>query len=215
MEKDIPGLALHKRVAIRRRRRGPLSSRPKCGSFSVFHPPALPESSAGVRWVGRGKDSRRKLFMICVSIARGRHRHVMAEHRHLVQQGAKLVELRLDYINGEVNLRRLITERALAGGDHLPARGRRRQIHRHRGSPAAAAADGDRRRGRIRRSGRGHRRPIPRFGKTKRIVSLHDFRKTPDEPGRDSRPAGGARCRHRQDGHDGQSAARQPADARI
>jgi len=49
--------------------------------------------------------------MICVSIARGRHRHMIAEHRHLVEQGAKLVELRLDYINGEVNLRRLLVDR--------------------------------------------------------------------------------------------------------
>jgi hypothetical protein len=36
---------------------------------------------------------------------------MMAEHRHLVDQGAKLVELRLDYINGEVNLKRLIADR--------------------------------------------------------------------------------------------------------
>ena len=49
--------------------------------------------------------------MICVSIARGRHRHMIAEHRHLVQQGAQLVELRLDYINGEVNLKRLLLDR--------------------------------------------------------------------------------------------------------
>ena len=49
--------------------------------------------------------------MICVSIGRGRHRHMIAEHRHLVSQGAKLVELRLDYINGDVNLKRLLTER--------------------------------------------------------------------------------------------------------
>ena len=49
--------------------------------------------------------------MICVSIGRGRHRHVVAEHRHLVDQGAKLVELRVDYINGEVNLRRLLVDR--------------------------------------------------------------------------------------------------------
>ena len=49
--------------------------------------------------------------MICVSIGRGRHRHMIAEHRHLVEQGAQLVELRLDYINGEVNLKRLIHER--------------------------------------------------------------------------------------------------------
>ncbi|MCE5266980.1 MAG: type I 3-dehydroquinate dehydratase, partial [Planctomycetaceae bacterium] len=49
--------------------------------------------------------------MICVSIGRGRHRHVLAEHRHLVDQGARLVELRLDYINGEVNLKRLVADR--------------------------------------------------------------------------------------------------------
>src|SRR3972149_11834672 len=49
--------------------------------------------------------------MICVSIGRGRHRHVLAEYRHLVEQGAKLVELRLDYINGDVSIKRLVTDR--------------------------------------------------------------------------------------------------------
>ena len=50
--------------------------------------------------------------MICVSIGRGRHKHMIAEHRHLVEQGAELVELRLDYIaNREVNLKRLIKDR--------------------------------------------------------------------------------------------------------
>ena len=49
--------------------------------------------------------------MICVSIGRGRHRHVIAEHRHLVEQGAKLVELRVDYINGEANIKRLVADR--------------------------------------------------------------------------------------------------------
>ena len=39
---------------------------------------------------------------------------MIAEHRHLVDQGAKLVELRLDYINGEVNLKRLIADRPSA-----------------------------------------------------------------------------------------------------
>ena len=43
--------------------------------------------------------------MICVSIGRGRHRHMIAEHRHLAEQGAKLVEFRLDYISGTVNSR--------------------------------------------------------------------------------------------------------------
>ena len=49
--------------------------------------------------------------MICVSIARGRHRHVMAEHRHLVEQGAQLVEIRLDYIRRQINLKRLFRDR--------------------------------------------------------------------------------------------------------
>ena len=37
--------------------------------------------------------------MICVSIGRSRHKHMLAEHKHLCEQGAKLVELRLDYIS--------------------------------------------------------------------------------------------------------------------
>ena len=49
--------------------------------------------------------------MICVCIGRGRHRHVIAEHRHLADQGARLAELRLDYLNGDVNIRRLIVDR--------------------------------------------------------------------------------------------------------
>ncbi len=49
--------------------------------------------------------------MLCVSIGRGRHRHMIAEHKHLVERGAKLVELRLDYINGDVNLKRLLADR--------------------------------------------------------------------------------------------------------
>ena len=49
--------------------------------------------------------------MICVSIGRTRHKHVIAEHKHLVEQGAKLVELRLDYIGRVVNLQRLLEDR--------------------------------------------------------------------------------------------------------
>jgi 3-dehydroquinate dehydratase/shikimate dehydrogenase len=49
--------------------------------------------------------------MICVSIGRSRHRHMMAEHKHLVESGARFVELRLDWIAGEVNLKRLLGER--------------------------------------------------------------------------------------------------------
>ncbi len=118
--------------------------------------------------------------MICVSIARGRHRHVIAEHRHLVQQGAKLVELRLDYINGEVNLRRVITERPcpvvitcrreVDGGKYLGTEEGRQRLLRTAIAEGVEYVDLE----------EDVAASIPRFGKTKRIVSLHDFRKTPD-----------------------------------
>ena len=31
--------------------------------------------------------------MICVSVGRGRHKMMMAEHKHLSEEGAELVEL--------------------------------------------------------------------------------------------------------------------------
>lgn len=49
--------------------------------------------------------------MICVSIGRSRHKHMMAEHRHLAEQGGKMVELRVDYVAGQVNIGRLLAER--------------------------------------------------------------------------------------------------------
>ena len=49
--------------------------------------------------------------MICVSIGRGRHRHMIHEYRHLVEHQAELVELRLDYIIGPISLKRLLAEK--------------------------------------------------------------------------------------------------------
>ena len=117
--------------------------------------------------------------MICVSIGRGRHRHMIAEHRHLAEQGAKLVELRLDYINGPVNIRRLIADRPCAvviacrrpadGGKWQGSEEQRQLLLR------TAIAEG------VDYSIWKTTLPLgPRFGKTKRIVSFHDFRKTPD-----------------------------------
>ena len=119
--------------------------------------------------------------MICVSIGRGRHRHMMAEHRHLVEQGARLVELRLDYIDGEVNLKRLLADRPCPvvitcrrehdGGKFVGNEEQRQMLLR------AAIAEGveyvD-----LEEDVAG---TIPRYGRTKRIVSFHDFRKTPDD----------------------------------
>ena len=119
--------------------------------------------------------------MICVSIGRGRHRHVIAEHRHLVDQGARLVELRLDYISGEVNLKRLVADRPcpvviccrreVDGGKWIGREEQRRLLLRTAIAEGVEYVDleddvaGD----------------IPRFGDTKRVVSVHDFRKTPED----------------------------------
>jgi len=43
---------------------------------------------------------------------------VRAEHAHLVEQGARLVELRLDYLRGDVTLKRLIAV-GIATGETL------------------------------------------------------------------------------------------------
>lgn len=119
--------------------------------------------------------------MICVSIARGRHRHVIAEHRHLVQQGAKLVELRLDYINGEVNLKRLLVDRPCPvviscrrdrdGGKWIGPEDTRMMLLRSAIADGAEYVDLE----------EDVAVAIPRYGKTKRIISMHDFRKTPDD----------------------------------
>jgi len=118
--------------------------------------------------------------MICVSIGRGRHRHVIAEHKHLVDQGAQLVELRLDYINGQINLKRVLPDRP---GPLIITIRRQQDGGKYNGSEEArvmqlrtAIAEGvdyvDLEEDVAAR--------IPRYGRTKRIISLHDFRKTPE-----------------------------------
>ncbi len=121
--------------------------------------------------------------MICVCIGRGRHKHMMAEHTHLVEQGAKLVELRLDYISGEVNLKRLLENRP---GPVLISCRRPADGGKWSGSEAerlvllrSAIAEGvdyiD-----LEDDVAGS---IPRYGNTKRVISYHDFTKTPDNLG--------------------------------
>lgn len=118
--------------------------------------------------------------MICVSIGRGRHRHVIAEHKHLVEQGAELVELRLDYINGHVNLKRVLPDRPgpvivtirrpQDGGKYSGGEEERRMLLRTAIADGVEYVDLE----------EDVAKTIPRYGKTKRIVSLHDFRKTPE-----------------------------------
>ena len=119
--------------------------------------------------------------MICVSIGRGRHRHMIAEHRHLVEQGAQLVELRVDYINGDVGISRLLRDRPCPviltcrrekdGGKYTGSEESRLMMIRTAIGEGVDYIDleddiADK---------------IPRFGKTKRIISYHNFNKTPSD----------------------------------
>ena len=118
--------------------------------------------------------------MICVSIGRGRHRHVIAEHKHLVEQGAQLVELRLDYINGQINLKRVLADRPSPviitirrqqdGGKYNGDETSRLMLLRTAIAEGVDYVDLE----------EDIATKVPRYGSTKRIISLHDFRKTPD-----------------------------------
>ena len=119
--------------------------------------------------------------MICVSIGRGRHRMMMAEHKHLAQQGAELVELRLDFIRRSVNLRRLLDERPCAtiatcrrpheGGKWMRSENDRLVLLRTAIADGADYID-------LESDVAGK---IPRYGETKRIISYHNFHETPPD----------------------------------
>lgn len=119
--------------------------------------------------------------MICVSIGRSRHKHMKAEHRHLVQEGAKLVELRLDYITSRVNIARLLRDRPCPiiatcrreqdGGKFTESEDRRLVILRSAIAEGVDYVDLE----------EDIASQIPRYGSTKRIISYHNFRHTPKE----------------------------------
>jgi 3-dehydroquinate dehydratase/shikimate dehydrogenase len=119
--------------------------------------------------------------MICVSIGRGRHKQVVAEHRNLVEQGAQLVELRLDYLRSRVDLSQLLNDRPCPvvvtvrrrddGGLYRGTEDQRRALLRSAIVGGAEFVDLE----------EDAAAAIPRYGRTKRIVSYHDFRKTPDD----------------------------------
>jgi 3-dehydroquinate dehydratase / shikimate dehydrogenase len=118
--------------------------------------------------------------MICVSIGRSRHKHMLAEFAHLVEQGAELVELRLDYISSRVNIQRLLKDRPCAtvitvrreqdGGKYTGSEEARLIMLREAIANGVEWVD-------LEDDIAGK---IPRFGKTKRIISYHSFRNTPD-----------------------------------
>ena len=118
--------------------------------------------------------------MICVTIGRGRHRQLIAEYKHLSETGCQLVELRLDFILTPVNLRRILLEkqcpmlitvrRQRDGGSWV--RGEEERLLLLRQAIAAGVDYVD--------LEEDIAASIPRFGKTKRVISYHNFRETPE-----------------------------------
>jgi 3-dehydroquinate dehydratase/shikimate dehydrogenase len=119
--------------------------------------------------------------MICVSLGRSRHKRMIAEHQYLVEQGAKLVELRLDFIGRAVNLKRLMDNRpgpiVIAarrredGGRWIRTEQERLMLLRSAIVAGAEYVDIE----------ADIASQIPRYGNTKRIISYHDFSGTPEE----------------------------------
>jgi 3-dehydroquinate dehydratase/shikimate dehydrogenase len=105
---------------------------------------------------------------------------MLAEFAHLVEQGAELVELRLDYISSRVNIQRLLKDRPCAtvvtvrreqdGGKFTGSEDARLIMLREAIANGVEYVD-------LEDDIAGK---IPRFGKTKRIISHHNFRNTPD-----------------------------------
>jgi 3-dehydroquinate dehydratase/shikimate dehydrogenase len=105
---------------------------------------------------------------------------MLAEYQHLSEIGADLVEMRMDYIGRAIDLRRLLADRRAPilvtcrrredGGRWDKTEQERLMILR---SAIASGVDYVDLEEDIAAS-------IPRYGKTKRIVSLHNFEETPD-----------------------------------
>lgn len=117
--------------------------------------------------------------MICVTIGRTRHKMVIAEHQNLARRGAELVELRLDWIAREPDVGRLLQDRPTPvvvtcrrpndGGRYGGTEEKRTALLRQAIIAGAEYVDLEEDTAKVTR----------RYGKTKRIVSHHDFRQTP------------------------------------
>lgn len=119
--------------------------------------------------------------MLCVTIGRSRHTRMIAEYQHSAEKGADLVELRLDYIGRHIDLRRLLANRFCPvvitcrrredGGRWEKTEDERLMILR---SAIASGVDFVDLEEDVASS-------IPRYGATKRIISLHNFERTPED----------------------------------
>ncbi len=117
--------------------------------------------------------------MICVSLGRTRHKMMLAEHEALAERGAELVELRLDWLSHSPDLGRLLKDRptpVVVTCRRPRDKGLWKQSEDQRQTLLRAAMV----------SGAEYvdleedvAASISRYGATKRIVSYHNFDKTP------------------------------------
>lgn len=120
-------------------------------------------------------------MMICVTIGRGRHRMLLEEWKAAAEAGAQLVELRLDCLRREADLPRLLKERytpiivtirkSTDGGLWRGDEEKRRRLLREAIVAGVDYVDLE----------ADTAREIRRFGKTRRIISYHNFQRIPDD----------------------------------
>jgi 3-dehydroquinate dehydratase/shikimate dehydrogenase len=118
--------------------------------------------------------------MICVTIGRGRNRTLLEEWKQAADAGAELVELRVDCLRSEPDLKRLLAQRFTPlvftirrGADGGLWRGDEEKRQRLFREAILAGVDYVDLEADIAAK-------IPRYGKTKRIVSVHDMKQTPE-----------------------------------
>lgn len=119
--------------------------------------------------------------MICVIIGCGSHRRMIEEWQNLAQDGVKFVELRLDYLRKDPQLYRLLPNRPSAclvtvrrksdGGMWRGTEEERLKLLRSVIAEGVEYVDLE----------IDVASSIPRFGKTKRVVSYHNMEETPED----------------------------------
>ncbi len=118
--------------------------------------------------------------MICVTIGRGRHGSLLDEWKAAAQGGAELVELRLDCLRRDVDLKRVLAERptpmvitvrrAVDGGLWRGDEEKRQRLLREAIALGVDYVDLE----------MDVAKQIRKFGRTKRIISYHNLKTTPE-----------------------------------
>ena len=119
--------------------------------------------------------------MICVSVACGSHSRMIQEYQTLVEDKVQLVELRLDFLRRDPDLPRLLKEKKTQiivtcrkpedGGLWRDSEEKRQKVFRQAIIDGVEYVDLE----------EDTAKAIPRYGKTKRIISYHNLKETPDD----------------------------------